>query len=87
LQQRFLGSQFYEVKADVCAAAKLVDVLADERSVGETCPVVPVAISGGGAGDQTVESPEVKALVGKVKTESAPTRRANKSAGRSESEP
>ena len=54
-------------------AAKLVDVLADERSARETCPVVPVAISGGGAGDQTVESPEVQVLVGKAKAESAPT--------------
>jgi hypothetical protein len=54
-------------------AAKLVDVLADEKSARETCPVVPVAISGGGAGDQTVESPEVQVLVGKAKAESAPT--------------
>ena len=57
----------------VRVAAKLVDVLADERSARETCPVVPVAISGGGAGDQTVESPEVQVLVGKAKAESAPT--------------
>jgi hypothetical protein len=68
-------------------AAKLVVVLADENSAGETCPVVPVAISGGGAGDQTAESPEVEVLVGKARAESAPTRRANKSAGRNVSEP
>ena len=55
------------------SAAKLVEVLADERSARETCPVVPVAISGGGAGDQTVESPEVQVLVGKARAESAPT--------------
>jgi hypothetical protein len=58
-------------------AAKLAAVLADERSARETCPVVPVAIPGGGAGDLSVESPGVKVLVGKVekekKTESAPT--------------
>ena len=54
-------------------AAKLVGVLADERSAREACPVVPAVISGGGAGDQTVESLEVKVPVGKVKTESAPT--------------
>ena len=70
-----------------CGAAKLVDVLAGASPARETCPVDPVAIPGGGAGDQTVESPGVKVLVGEVKTESAPTRRANKSAGRSESEP
>jgi len=54
-------------------AAKLVGVLADERSARETCPVGPVAIVGGGAGDQTAESPAVKVPVGEVKTESAPT--------------
>jgi hypothetical protein len=48
-------------------AAKLVVVLADERSARETCPVVPVAIPGGGANDQAVESPGVKVLVGMVK--------------------
>jgi RNA-directed DNA polymerase len=61
------------VREQLMVAAKLVGVLADERSAREACPVVPVVISGGGAGDQTVESPEVKVPVGKVKTESAPT--------------
>jgi len=61
-------------RSNAGAAAKLGDVLADERSARETCPVVPVAISGGGADDQNVESPEVQVLVGEVKTESAPTR-------------
>lgn len=60
---------------DLCwRAAKLVDVLAGENPARETCPVVPVAISGGGEGDQPVESPEVKVLVGKAKAESAPTK-------------
>jgi hypothetical protein len=51
----------------------LVGVLAGERPVGGTCPVATVVISGGGAGDQSVGSPEVKVLVGWVKTWSAPT--------------
>jgi hypothetical protein len=55
------------------AAAKLVGVLAGESPARGTCPVAPVVISGGGAGDQSVESPEVKVLVGWVKTWSAPT--------------
>jgi hypothetical protein len=54
-------------------AAMLVGVLAGERPVGGTCPVATVVISGGGAGDQSVGSPEVKVLVGWVKTWSAPT--------------
>ena len=43
---------------------KLVDVLAGESPAGGTYPVATVVISGGGASDQTVESPEVKASVG-----------------------
>jgi putative transposase len=46
------------------AAAKLVDVLVGESPTRGTCPVAPVVISGGGAGDQSVGSPEVKVLVG-----------------------
>jgi len=46
-------------------AAKLVGVLADERSAREAYPHVPTVISGGGAGDQTVESPEVKVPLAK----------------------
>jgi hypothetical protein len=49
--------------------------------------VTPVVISGDGAGDQSVESPDVKASVGWGKTWSAPTRGASKSTGCSESEP
>ena len=58
-----------------------------ERPARENCPVVSVVISGGGAGDQTVESPEVKVPVGWVEARSAPTRGASKSTGCSESEP
>jgi REP-associated tyrosine transposase len=47
-------------------AAKLVDVLVGESPTRGTCPVAPVVISGGGAGDQSVGSPEVKVLVGWV---------------------
>jgi hypothetical protein len=45
-------------------AAMLVGVLASESPAGGTCPVATVVISGGGASEQTVESPEVKASVG-----------------------
>jgi hypothetical protein len=48
---------------------------------GGTCPVATVVISGGGAGDQSAGSPEVKVPVGWVKAWSAPTRGASKSAG------
>ena len=42
----------------------LVGVLAGVNPAGGTCPVATVVISGGGASDPTVESPEVKASVG-----------------------
>jgi hypothetical protein len=58
---------------DRSGAAKLVGVLAGESPARGTCPVAPVVISGGGAGDQSAGSPEVKVLVGWVKTWSAPT--------------
>ena len=45
-------------------AVKLVDGLAGESPASADCPVGTVVISGDGAGDQTVESPEVKVLVG-----------------------
>src|SRR5713101_4446926 len=73
LEDKIVQKAMVEVLNAIYVAAKLVDVLADERSARETCPVVPVAIPGGGAGDQSVESPGVKVLVGKVRTESAPT--------------
>jgi hypothetical protein len=49
-------------------AAMLVGVLAGVSPASGTCPVTAVVISGGGEGDQTVESPEVKVPVGWVKT-------------------
>ena len=45
-------------------AAMLVDVPVGENPAGGTCPVATVVIPGGGAGDQSVESPEVKVSVG-----------------------
>jgi hypothetical protein len=45
----------------------LVGILAGESPAGGTCPVASVVISGGGAGDQSVGSPDVKVLVGWVK--------------------
>ena len=39
-------------------------ILAGVNPAGGTCPVATVVISGGGASDQPVESPEVKASVG-----------------------
>src|SRR6516225_1175276 len=51
-------------------------ILAGESPVGGDCPVDTVVISGGGEGDRTVESPEVKAS----------EREASNSAGCSESE-
>jgi hypothetical protein len=52
-----------------------------------SCSERPIVISGDDAGDQIVESPDVKVSVGKAKAESAPTREASKSTGCSESEP
>jgi hypothetical protein len=45
-------------------AVKLVDGLAGESPASADYPVGTVVISGDGAGDQTVGSPEVKALDG-----------------------
>ena len=66
---------------------KLVDVLAGESPASASCPVGTVVMSGDGAGDQTVGSPEVNVLVGWMRIRSAPTRRASKATGRSVSEP
>jgi hypothetical protein len=44
-----------------------------ERPARGNCPVVSVVISGADAGDQTVESPEVKVPVGWAEARSAPT--------------
>ena len=55
------------------SAVKLVDDLAGESPASANCPVGTVAISGEGAGDQTVGSPEVNALDGWTQVRSAPT--------------
>ena len=48
------------------SAVKLVDDLAGESPASASFPVGAVVISGDGAGDQTIGSPEVKVLVGWV---------------------
>src|SRR5215467_13694731 len=47
-------------------AVKLVDDLAGESPASANCPVGTVVTSGGGAGDQTVGSPDVNALEGRT---------------------
>jgi hypothetical protein len=54
-------------------AVKLVDDLTGESPVSANHPVGAVVISGGGAADQTAESPEVNVLVGWMEIWSAPT--------------
>ena len=48
------------------SAVKLVDDLAGESPASANYPVGTVVISGDGAGDQAVGSPEVNVLVGRV---------------------
>ena len=55
------------------SAAKLVDGLAGESPASADYPVGTVVISGDGAGDQTVGSPDVNVLVGWTEVWSAPT--------------
>ena len=52
---------------------KLVDDLAGESPASASFPVGTVVISGDGAGDQTIESPEVNVLDGWMQIWSAPT--------------
>ena len=54
-------------------AVKLVDDLAGESPARADCPVGTVVISGDGAGDQAVGSPEVNVLEGWTQVWSAPT--------------
>ena len=54
-------------------AAKLVDGLAGESPASADYPVGTVVISGDGADDQTVRSPDVNVLVGWTEVWSAPT--------------
>src|ERR1700729_2700064 len=69
------------------SAVKLVDDLAGESPASADYLVGTVVISGDGAGDQTVGSPEVNVLVGWMRIRSAPNRRASKATGCSASEP
>ena len=55
-----------ERRARVQRAAMLAAILTGESPVGGNYPVATVAITGDGAGDQTVESPVVKILEGWV---------------------
>ena len=55
------------------SAVKLVDDLAGESPASADCPVGTVEISGDGAGDQAVGSPEVNVLEGWTQVWSAPT--------------
>ena len=66
LEDKIVQRATVEVLNAIYVAAKPAAVLADERSARETRPVVPVAIPGDGAGDQSVESPGVNVLVGKA---------------------
>ena len=52
---------------------KLIDDLAGESPASAGYPVGTVVISGDGAGDQAVGSPDVNVLVGWVRIRSAPT--------------
>ena len=52
----------------------LAAILAGGSPAGGNYPVATVAITGDGAGDQTVESPEVNVLVGWMIVRSAPTK-------------
>ena len=51
----------------------LADVLAGGSPAGGTCSVTTVVISGGGEGDRSVGSPDVKVPVGWAEAGSDPT--------------
>ena len=68
-------------------AVKLVDGLAGESPASADYPVGTVVISGDGAGDQTVGSPEVNGPRWLDANLVSSDRRASKAAGRSASEP
>jgi hypothetical protein len=55
------------------SAVKLIDGLAGESPASASFPVGTVVISGDGAGDQTVGSPDVNVLDGWTQVWSAPT--------------
>ena len=64
-------NQAFTVRRD--SAVKLIDGLAGESPASAGYPVGTVVISGDGAGDQTVGSPDVNVLVGWMQVWSAPT--------------
>ena len=66
------------------AAARLVGVLAGGSPASGTCPVATVVISGGGAGDQSAGSPDVKVPVGRAENPVSSVRGASNSTGRSD---
>ena len=55
------------------SAGKLIDDLAGESPASADYPVGTVVISGDGAGDQTVGSPDANVLDGRTQVWSAPT--------------
>jgi hypothetical protein len=55
------------------SAVKLIDGLAGESPASASYPLGTVVISGDGAGDQTVGSPDVNVLDGWTQVRSAPT--------------
>jgi hypothetical protein len=55
------------------SAVKLVDDLTGESPASADYPVGTAVISGDGAGDQTIGSPDVNVLVGRTRVGSAPT--------------
>ena len=65
-QDCVLGLGQAERRARVQRAAMLAAILTGASPVGGNYPVATVAITGDGAGDQTVESPVVKILEGWV---------------------
>jgi len=72
---------------ETSGAAMLVGVLAGESPAGGTCPVAPVVISGGGAGDQSVRKPGSKRPRRLGEDPISSDRWASKSAGCNESKP
>ena len=60
-------------RARVQRAAMLAAILAGVSPAGGNYPVATVAITGDGAGDQTVESPVVKILDGWMEIRSDPS--------------
>ena len=54
----------WEARCGLQRAAMLAAILTGASPVGGNYPVATVAITGDGAGDQTVESPVVKILEG-----------------------